>query len=117
MTSVAHKQIFAQIEGVGDMEFRDRTTRAARFLCTFGGDNRRAIIHFCEPRGSETHYTRVVILMRGEEQKSLCILAHGDLLCLFLRGPCETLSLTILHIKLLCQLSCAHKVCSGQQFQ
>ena len=48
MTSVTDEQVLALVERVGDVEFRDGATRAARLFGVLGGNDGGTIIHFCQ---------------------------------------------------------------------
>src|SRR5688572_31895910 len=48
--------------------------------------------------------------MCSEEQKCVRVFCHGDLFCLLLHVFCDRLPLTVLHIKLLCQLTRTHEI-------
>ena len=55
--------------------------------------------------------------MSGKDQEGIGVFIHGHFLCLCLHGFGYRLSLFVLHIELLCELTGTHKVCCCQQFQ
>src|SRR5258706_12000913 len=55
--------------------------------------------------------------MCREEQEGFGVILHGDLFRLYLDGLGNGLSLAVLHIELLCELTSAHEVGCGEQFK